>query len=271
MKKRLLRGLASLQDGARALRRRLPLGKKRALAAAGLLCAGAVLCLVCSPRVVGAAAAVRRLPVYCVERDDKVCALSFDAAWGNEDTRTLIDVLGRYGVKTTFFVVGQWVDKYPESVRALAEAGHEVMNHSDDHAHFTKLSEAEIAANVNACSDKLEAVTGLRPTLFRAPYGEYDDRVIAAVEGLGMQTVQWDVDSLDWKELSAAEITDRVLKRVSPGSIVLFHNAARHTPEALPGIIESLIREGYKILPVSELLLQGETTIDHEGRQRPAN
>jgi polysaccharide deacetylase family sporulation protein PdaB len=271
MKKRLLRGLGALQDRGRALRRRLPLGKKRALAAACLLCAGAVLCLVCSPRVVGAAAAVRRLPVYCVARDDRACALSFDAAWGNEDTRTLIDVLGRYGVKATFFVVGQWVDKYPESVRALAEAGHEVMNHSDDHAHFTKLSEAEIAENVNACSDKLEAVTGVRPTLFRAPYGEYDDRVIAAVEGLGLQTVQWDVDSLDWKELSAAEITERVLKRVSPGSIVLFHNAAKHTPEALPGVIEALIRDGYTILPVSELLLRGETTIDHEGRQRPAN
>ncbi len=238
----------------------------------GILAAAAVIfALVCSPRVVGASAATRKLPVYCVQRDGKYVSLTFDAAWGNEDTRTLIDVLGRYGVKTTFFVVGQWVDKYPESVRALAEAGHEVMNHSDDHAHFTKLSEAEIAANVNACSDKLEAVTGLRPTLFRAPYGEYDDRVIAAVEGLGMQTVQWDVDSLDWKELSAAEITERVLKRVSPGSIVLFHNAAKHTPEALPGVIEALLRDGYTILPVSELLLRGETTIDHEGRQRPAN
>ncbi len=249
----------------------LLLRRQYLLILAALILAGGIFGVVSWRAAVSATDAQRQLPIYSVDRDQKICSISFDAAWGNEDTQQLIDILERYGVRATFFVVGQWVDKYPESVRALAEAGHEVMNHSDDHAHFTKLSEAEIAANVNACSDKLEAVTGLRPTLFRAPYGEYDDRVIAAVEGLGMQTVQWDVDSLDWKELSAAEITDRVLKRVSPGSIVLFHNAARHTPEALPGIIESLIREGYKILPVSELLLQGETTIDHEGRQRPAN
>ncbi len=269
MKNALLRFLTAVQDRGRGLRGRLPLRKKHALAAACLLCGAAVLCLVCSPRVVGVGAATRRLPVYCVERDDKVCSLTFDAAWGNEDTQTLIDILGRYGVKATFFVVGQWVDKYPESVKALAEAGHEVMNHSDDHAHFTKLTNEEIAANVNACADKLEAVTGTRPTLFRAPYGEYDDRVIAALDGMGVKTIQWDVDSLDWKEISASEITERVLGRVSPGSIVLFHNAALHTPEALPGIIEALIRDGYTILPVSELLLRGECTIDHEGRQRP--
>jgi polysaccharide deacetylase family sporulation protein PdaB len=245
---------------------------KRFLALPAALLGICALCLLTTlPGAVTTVSTERQLPIYSVEREGKLCSLTCDAAWGNADTQALIDILDRCNVKATFFVVGQWVDKYPESVRALAEAGHEVMNHSDDHAHFTKLSEAEIAENVNACSDKLEAVTGLRPTLFRAPYGEYDDRVIAAVEGLGLQTVQWDVDSLDWKELSAAEITERVLKRVSPGSIVLFHNAAKHTPEALPGVIEALIRDGYTILPVSELLLRGETTIDHEGRQRPAN
>ncbi len=235
--------------------------------AAGAAAAAAVFCAVFSPRVVGAAATVRRLPIYCVERDDKVCSLSFDAAWGNEDTRQLIDILERYKVKATFFVVGDWVDKYPESVKALADAGHEVMNHSDDHAHFSQLSAEQIVANINACSDKIEAVTGKRPTLFRAPYGEYDDKVIAAVDGMGVHTIQWDVDSLDWKDLSASEIQNRVLPRVGKGSIVLFHNAAKHTPEALPGILEGIIAEGYSIVPISELLLEGEYTINHEGRQ----
>ena len=212
-------------------------------------------------------ASKRALPVYCVQRDDKTVAISFDAAWGNEDTQTLIDILDQYGVNATFFVVGAWVDKYPESVRALADAGNEVMNHSTSHAHFSKLSHSEIVRDVNLCNDKIEQITGVRPSLFRCPYGEYDDHVIQAVSSLGMTAVQWDVDSLDWKGISADEIQRRVLDRVQPGSIVLFHNAAENTPEALPGILESLISNGYRIVPITQLLLQGDCFIDNTGRQ----
>ena len=222
---------------------------------------------VSSPAIVGVSAAKRSLPVYSVERDDKLVALSFDAAWGNEDTQTLIDILGRYGVRTTFFVVGDWVEKYPASVKALADAGHEVMNHSSNHAHFSSLSSDQIAADLSACNEKIAAVTGTTPSLFRCPYGEYDDHVIQAVEALGMTAIQWDVDSLDWKGISAQEITQRVLKNVRSGSIILFHNAAEHTPEALPGIIEALQADGYTIVPVSELLLGGDTYLDNTGRQ----
>ena len=215
-------------------------------------------------------AAARQLPIYCVRKDYKVLSLTFDAAWGNEDTQQLIDILGKYNVKATFFVVGGWADKYPESVKALHDAGHEVMSHSDSHAHFNSLSTDEIIADLNACGDKIEAVTGVRPTLFRCPYGEYDDHVINAVRSLGLEPIQWDVDSLDWKELPAEEIAARVTGRARPGSIVLFHNAAIHTPEALPGIIEALLREGYQLVPVSRLILTGSYTIDHTGRQCPA-
>ena len=114
--------------------------------------------------------------------------------WGNEDTQELIDILARYNVKATFFVVGDWVDKYPESVKALHDAGHEVMNHSNTHAHMSKLSREEIIADVEACSDKIEAVTGVRPTLIRPPYGEYNDTVISAIRSIGMEPIQWDVD-----------------------------------------------------------------------------
>lgn len=220
-----------------------------------------------TPAVVGVSASKRELPVYCVQKDDKNVALSFDAAWGNEDTQTLIDILDQYDINATFFVVGDWVDKYPESVQALADAGNEVMNHSSSHAHFSTLSTNEITADISACNDKIEAVTGVRPTLFRCPYGEYDDHVIKAVNSLGMTAVQWDVDSLDWKGIEAGQITRRVLDRVQPGSIVLFHNAAEHTPEALPGIIEALQSEGYHIVPISQLLLEGDCFIDSTGRQ----
>ena len=244
--------------------------RQAASGAALVLAVILIFTLVSSPAVVGVSASRRSLPVYSVERDGKYAALTFDAAWGNEDTEELIDILTRYGVRATFFIVGDWVDKYPESVRALADSGMEVMNHSDDHAHFSQLSAAEIEANINACSDKIESVTGARPTLFRCPYGEYDDHVIDTVRGMGVIPIQWDVDSLDWKGLDAAQITRRVTNGVKPGSIVLFHNAAEHTPEALPSIIESLLADGYTLVPVSELLLEGEFDIDHTGRMRSA-
>ena len=235
-----------------------------------LLAAAVMFGVVNSPAIVGASATTRQLPIYCVQRDQKVLSISFDAAWGNEDTQQLIDILAKHDIKATFFVVGDWVDKYPESVKALFDAGHEVMNHSNTHAHYPQLSAQEIIADLNACNDKIEAVTSVRPTLVRPPYGDYDDASINAIRSIGMEPIQWDVDSLDWKELSAAEITQRVTSKVQPGSIVLFHNAALHTPEALPGIIEALLQEGYTFVPISEILLTGDYTIDHTGRQCPA-
>ena len=243
--------------------------------AAGLLAGVLAVCMaayvVLWPATAGAYATDRQLPIYCVEKEQKVCSISFDAAWGNEDTQALIDILARYKVKTTFFVVGDWAEKYPESVKALADAGHEVMSHSNTHAHYNSLSAGEIAADLKACNERIAAVTGVAPTLIRCPYGEYDDHVIRAIRDYGMEPIQWDVDSLDWKELSAPEITRRVTSAVGPGSIVLFHNAAKHTPEALPGILETLISQGYAVVPISQLILKGtynqDYTIDHTGRQ----
>ena len=144
------------------------------------------------------------------------------------------------------------------------------MNHSNTHAHYPQLSADQVVADLNACNDKIEAVTGVRPTLVRLPYGDYDDNSINAVRSIGMEPIQWDVDSLDWKDLSAADITQRVVSKVQPGSIVLFHNAALHTPEALPGILETLIQDGYTFVPISQIILEGDYTIDHTGRQCPA-
>ena len=234
---------------------------------ATLLAAALMLWTVNSPAIVGASASQRELPIYSVEREGKYVSLSFDAAWGNEDTGTLINILSSYGVKTTFFVVGDWAEKYPESVKALHDAGHEVMSHSSHHDHFSMMSADEIAADLRETNRKIFARTGVEPTLFRCPYGEYDDHVIQTVKSLGMTAIQWSVDSLDWKGIGADEICSRVLKRVEPGSIILFHNAAEHTPEALPRIIETLQSEGYTIVPISELLLDGEYRIDHTGRQ----
>lgn len=209
------------------------------------------------------------LPIYCTYQTEKIVSLSFDAAWGNEDTEQLIEILNKYNVKATFFLVGSWVDKYPESVKQLSDAGMEIGNHSDSHPNMTNLSKEDMIKQINGCNDKIEKVTGKRPALFRAPYGAYNNSLIEVMDSVNMKCIQWDVDSLDWKDLTADQIYQRVVPKVSEGSIVLFHNAALHTPEALPGIIEALQADGYKIVPISQQLYSGETTIDHEGRQHP--
>ena len=165
-----------------------------------LLLVGLIFWAVNSPALVGVSATQRQLPVYSVQRADKKLSISFDAAWGNEDTQTLIDILAARGVRTTFFVVGDWAERYPESVKALADAGHEVMSHSSHHDHFSKLSTEQIQTDLTACGEKIAAVTGVTPTLFRCPYGEYDDHVITAVRALGIEPVQWSVERYHMSE-----------------------------------------------------------------------
>jgi len=147
---------------------------------------------------VSVSGAKRDLPIYCVQKPEteKVVALSFDAAWGNEDTGQLIEIMDKYKVKTTFFVVGSWVDKYPESVKQLHDAGHEIMNHSNSHPHMTQISVEKMKEEVEKCDEKIKAITGVKPTLFRAPYGDYDNNVIGAMRETGHFTIQWDVEPL---------------------------------------------------------------------------
>ena len=211
----------------------------------------------------------RDLPIYCVDKgDEKIASISFDAAWGNEDTQQLIDILAQYDVKATFFVVGEWVDKYPESVKALSDSGHEIMNHSNTPPHMTKLSKEKMIEELTECNNKIESVTGVKPILFRAPYGDYNNDVVGAMRECGCYTIQWDVDSLDWKDLSASEITKRVTEKLSPGSIVLFHNAAKNTPEALPQILEKVKSDGYTLVPISQLIYTDDYEVDPSGRQK---
>ena len=147
------------------------------------------------------------LPIYCVETEKKQIAISFDAAWGNDDTETLIEILKEYDVPATFFVVGAWVDKYPESVKALSDAGHQIQNHSNTHPYMSSLSGEQMCNELDACNKKIESVTGVCPTLFRPPYGDYSNSVIENVGNSEMYAIQWSIDSLDWKDLSATEIT----------------------------------------------------------------
>ena len=189
-------------------------------------------------------------------------------SWGNEDTEQLINILGKYKIKATFFVVGSWVDKYPESVKQLSEAGHDIGNHSNTHPHMPQLTAEKMTNELNSCNAKIEKITGVKPILFRAPYGDYNNLMINTVKNLGMYTIQWDVDSRDWKnEYTTDMIIKGVTDNVKEGSIVLFHNAAVNTPEALPIVIEKLIAKGYEFCLIRDLIYKDNYTIDHTGKQ----
>ncbi len=217
-------------------------------------------------KAIAAASAPREIPIYCVDRDDKKVAISFDAAWGNEQTDALLQILKEKNVTATFFLVGEWVDKYPESVKKIAQMGHDVENHSDTHPYMTKLSTQELVREITNCNEKIKTLTGKSPSLLRPPYGDYNNQVVNAVKEQGMYCIQWDIDSVDWQDPTPQEMVQKITSTLQSGSIILMHNGAKNTPEALPQIIDAVRAEGYEFVPISEIILQGDYTTDHEGR-----
>lgn len=212
----------------------------------------------------------RRIPIYSVGRDDKRISITFDCAWGTEHTDAILQALADYNVRATFFMVEFWAEKYPEYALRIHEQGHSLGTHSKTHSYMSKLSVADIRAELQSSSAAITAITGEQVELFRAPYGDYDNELIQTAEELGLYTIQWDVDSLDWKDLSAGEISMRVINRVQSGSIILMHNNGLHTAEAVPVILEELISRGYTFVPVDELIYRQNYHIDSNGRQQPA-
>lgn len=211
----------------------------------------------------------RDLPIYCVNTEDNKVALSFDAAWGNDDTRNILDILAKNNVKVTFFMTGGWVKKYPEDVKAIAAAGHDLGNHSENHKQMSRLSKEQCTQEIMKTHERVKELTGIEMNLFRAPYGDYNNNLVGTARELKYYTIQWDVDSEDWKDYGVKSIIDSVVnnKHLGKGSIILMHNGAKDTPKALQSIITGLQEKGYKIVPISQLIIHGECTIDHEGRQ----
>lgn len=252
---------------------RLLILTKRSLVSIGFClligAATAAIAITSTVRAVQTASTPREIPIYYVETDKKQVALSFDAAWGNEQTNNLLKILDKYKVKTTFFLVGDWVDKYPESVKEIADKGHDVGNHSDTHPHMTQMSTSDMTGQIQSCNEKIKKITGKMPTLFRAPYGDYNNDVVKSVSDCNMYCVQWDVDSLDWKDPTPEQITKNIVSKLKDGSIILMHNGAKNTPEALPMVIEGIKEKGYEIVPISKILLKGEYYTDVDGKMCP--
>ena len=212
-------------------------------------------------------AAEPKLPIYSVERGDNKIAITFDCAWGNSNTDELLKILKDANAKATFFVTGEFCDKYPDDVKKFYDAGHSVQNHSDAHPHVKGMNINDLIADTKECSRKIKMITGEEPKLYRAPYGEYDDTVMSTVEGMGFKVIQWDVDSIDWEDPDAATIQNRILSKTQSGSILLFHNDLENTTQALPATLTSLLQKGYEFVKADDLIYYDSYRMDNTGRQ----
>lgn len=223
------------------------------------------------PEVVSVSTSVdgRELPIYCVDTQEPKVALSFDAAWGNEDTRKILEILAKHDVKVTFFMTGGWVESYPEDVKAIYEAGHDLGNHSETHPNMSQLSDEEKTQELMSVHNKVKELTGVEMQLFRPPYGDYDNAVVLNATANGYYTIQWSVDSLDWKDYGVDSIIQTVCehKNLDNGAIILCHNGAKYTAEALDTMITTLKSKGYEIVPISQLIYKENFHMDHAGKQ----
>ena len=202
----------------------------------------------------------RLKPIYDVPVKEKVVALTFDISWGNQTPEPVIEILKKNGVRSTFFLSGPWTRQYPEIPQRIKKDGHEIASHGYRHINLSTLSRTEIKEEITKAHEAIKEVTGTTPHLIRTPNGDYNDEVIKAARECGYQVIQWSVDSLDWMNPGAATISERVIKRVKPGSIILMHasDTCKQTTEALPVILEELKKQGYKFVTVSELIKKGE-------------
>lgn len=210
------------------------------------------------------------IPIYSVETDQKVVAVTFDAAWGDEDLDDILEILDKHNCKATFFVTGDWATRYPEAISKIHKYGHDLGNHGANHKHMTSLSREEMISELEGCQTIIKAMTGVEMNLFRAPYGDYDERVVLNAKACGYETIQWDVDSLDWKDYGVNSIIDKVCnhKSLQNGSIILLHNGSKYTRDALDGLLIGLEEKGYAFLPVSKLIYKDNYSVDHTGRQK---
>lgn len=215
----------------------------------------------------------RQLPIYCVQTEEPKISLTFDAAWGNDETQKILEILRNHNVKVTFFMTGGWVESYPDDVKMILAEGHDLGNHSQNHKNMSQISNSEKEKEIMSVHDKVKELTGYDMFLFRPPYGDYDAALIKTAKKCGYYAIQWDVDSLDWKDYGVDSIIKTVTQNdhLGNGTIILCHNGAKYTADALDTMITTLKEAGYQFVPLSELIYRDNYHMDHEGRQIPDN
>lgn len=209
----------------------------------------------------------KKVPIYSVDTDKKKASITFDVNWGDDNTESILDTLDEYGIKATFFLIGNWIDDYPDQAKEIYKRGHEIGNHSNSHPDMSKIPSEKIKKDINIADGKIFNLVGSNSKLFRFPSGGYNDNAVKIIEEMGYHCIQWDVDSIDWKEEGEEKEYDRVMKKTKPGSIILFHSDSKHTPKTLPRIIKDLKDKGYEFVKVGELIYKENYNIDATGRQ----
>ena len=208
------------------------------------------------------------LPIYQVNTQQNNVALTMNCAWNADDVEQILKVLAENDVKITFFMVGSWIDKYPESVKKISEAGHEIGSHSDTHPHVNNLSYEKNIEEIEKSNDKIEKLTGKRTILYRTPYGEYNNTVIKAAMDKGYYTIQWNLDTLDYTGLTGEEMWQRIDDKLVAGSIILMHNGTEHTADSLDMLIKNIKAKGYEITTISNLIYMDNYKVDSSGVQQ---
>lgn len=208
------------------------------------------------------------LPIYKVQTEENKVALTMNCAWNADDVDKILEILEKNNVKITFFMVGDWIEKYPEAVKKIYEADHEIGTHSDTHPHVNNLSYEENIKEIENSNDKIEKITGTRTNLYRTPYGEYNQTVIKAAQDKGYYTIQWSLDTLDYTGLTGDEMWNRIKDKMKTGDIILMHNGTKYTADSLDKILKNIKEKNLQVVKVSELIYKENYTIDTNGMQK---
>ena len=215
--------------------------------------------------------AQKLLPVYNVETQENKVSLTMNCAWNADDIDQILEVLKNNNTKITFFIVGDWVDKYPEAVKKINEAGHEIGTHSNTHPHVNNLSYEENIREIEESCAKIEKITTKKPTSYRAPYGEYNNTVIKSAQDKELIPIQWNLDTLDYTGLTGEEMWNRLESKIKKGDIILTHNGTKHTADSLDMLIKNIKQKGLEIVPISELIYKENYKINSNGTQIKLN
>lgn len=207
------------------------------------------------------------LPIYNVQTDEKKVAFTMNCAWNADDIDSILETLKNNNVKITFFMVGDWIDKFPEAVKKINSAGHEIASHSNTHPHVNNLSYDENIKEIEDSNKKIENITGKRTKVYRPPYGEYNDTVIKAAQDKGYYCIQWSLDTLDYTGITGEEMWKILDGKIKSGDIVLSHNGTKHTADSLDMLIKNIKNKGLEIVPVSDLIYKDNYKINSNGTQ----
>lgn len=207
------------------------------------------------------------LPIYNVKTQENKVAFTMNCAWNADDIDSILKTLEKNEVKITFFMVGNWIEKFPEVVKKIHEAGHEIASHSDTHPHVNNLSYEKNIEEIEKSNDKIEKITGKRTNIYRAPYGEYNEIVIKAAQDKGYHTIQWNLDTLDYTGLTGEEMWKRLEGKIKQGDIILSHNGTKHTADSLDMLLKNIKQKGLKVVTISELIYLENYTINSNGTQ----